>query len=142
VWRSATPGVHGEDSYNTFAYANPVRHVLANVLGTHKEVGTLEAGIPEAGVDRPGAAQGPVVRHAGDDRALEAAPTEEQRQSHVVFKATIVDPVESYLYRPAVAGYLALVRMAKRLQSGRLEAYVGYMLIALIAVLVVAAAMR
>jgi formate hydrogenlyase subunit 3/multisubunit Na+/H+ antiporter MnhD subunit len=142
VWRSATPGVHGEDSYNAFAYANPVRHVLANVLGTHKEVGTVEAGIPEAGVDRPGAGQGPLVRHEGDDRAPQAAPTEEQRESHVVFKATIVDPVESYLYRPAVAGYLALVRMAKRLQSGRLEAYVGYMLIALIAVLVVAAAMR
>ena len=59
----------------------------------------------------------------------------------MVFKATIVDPVETYIYRPAIAGYLALVRMAKRLQSGRLEAYVGYMLIALLAVLVVAVAM-
>jgi ascorbate-specific PTS system EIIC-type component UlaA len=59
-----------------------------------------------------------------------------------VFKASVAEPVESYLYRPAIAGYLALVRTAKRLQSGRLEAYVGYMLLALIAVLIVAASMR
>ncbi len=136
VWRSATPGVHGEDSYNAFAYANPLRHVLANVLGTQKEVATVEADL-----DRLGPGQGAAALGASDELALDAAAGEGPRHSHVVFKATIVDPVESYFYRPAIAGYLALVRMAKRLQSGRLEAYVGYMLIALIAVLVVAVAM-
>ena len=43
---------------------------------------------------------------------------------------------------PLIAAYLALARTAKRLQSGRLEAYVGYMLVALVAVLIVAAAMH
>jgi len=62
--------------------------------------------------------------------------------AHVVFKASVAEPIETYLYRPVIAGYLALARTAKRLQSGRLEAYVGYMLVALIAVLIVAAAMH
>ena len=44
VWRPATPGVHGEDSYNAFAFANPVRHVLSNILGTQKEVETVDNG--------------------------------------------------------------------------------------------------
>ena len=35
---------------------------------------------------------------------------------------------------------LWLVRMVKRLQSGRLDAYLGYMLIALVAVIAVVAA--
>ncbi len=36
---------------------------------------------------------------------------------------------------------MAVVRTAKKLQSGRLDAYVGYMLFALVAILIVAAAM-
>jgi hypothetical protein len=135
VWRSATPGVHGEDSYTAFAYANPVRHVLANILGTQKEVATVE-------VDPLGPNDGSSSPGARDEEPSEPEPTEEQDHAHVVFKASVAEPVESYLYRPAIAGYLALVRTAKRLQSGRLEAYVGYMLLALIAVLIVAASMR
>ena len=70
VWRSATPGVHGEDSYNAFAYANPVRHVLANILGTQKEVALVDLGPPglpdEAPVpDRVGEAAGPADSQRG-----------------------------------------------------------------------------
>jgi formate hydrogenlyase subunit 3/multisubunit Na+/H+ antiporter MnhD subunit len=136
VWRSASPGVHGEDSYTAFAYANPVRHVLANILGTQKEVAVAPPGplSPSGG--------SPVVASQGEE-PWSAEPTEaEQHHPHVVFKASVAEPVESYLYRPIIAGYLTLVRTAKRLQSGRLEAYVGYMLVALVAVLIVAASMH
>ena len=43
--------------------------------------------------------------------------------------------VETYLYRPALGVFIAVVAAAKRLQSGRLDAYLLYMLIALIAVI-------
>jgi hypothetical protein len=42
----------------------------------------------------------------------------------------------------AITAYLAVVPAAERLQCGRLEAHVGYMLLALIAVLIVAASVR
>jgi len=131
AWHSATPGVRGPDSYNAFAYANPIRHVLANILGTQDEV-VAAAGRPPD--DEANHLAGPQV---SDDLEGEAA----SHHSHVVFTASVAEPVESYLYRPLVAGYLALVRTAKKLQSGRLDAYVGYMLLALIAILIVAAAM-
>ncbi len=136
VWRSASPGVHGEDSYNAFAYANPVRHVLANILGTQKEVAVVEA-------DPLSPGDGSSVPVARGEEPQTAEPTEEQEHHrHVVFKASVAEPVESYLYRPLIAVYLSVVRTAKRLQSGRLEAYVGYMLLALVAVLVVAASLH
>ena len=95
--------VHGEDSYNAFAYANPVRHVLANILGTQKEVALVDLGPPglpdEAPVpDRVGEAAGP------------ADVNEEPHRAHVVFKASVAEPIETYLYRPVIAGYLALAR--------------------------------
>jgi hypothetical protein len=136
VWRSASPGVHGEDSYNAFAYANPVRHVLANILGTQKEVAVVEA-------DPLSPGDGSSVPVTRGEEPQTAEPTEEQEHHpHVVFKASVAEPVESYLYRPLIAVYLSVVRTAKRLQSGRLEAYVGYMLLALVAVLVVAASLH
>jgi hydrogenase-4 component B len=52
-----------------------------------------------------------------------------------------VEVVETYLYRPAIAAFLAVVAVAKRLQSGRLDAYLLYMLIALIAIIAVVTAM-
>ncbi|HTW06209.1 MAG TPA: proton-conducting transporter membrane subunit [Acidimicrobiales bacterium] len=123
AWRSASPGVHGEDSYSAFAYANPVRHVLANILGSQREL-TVSSAEPPA---EEGVAGGALTE--GD-------------QSHVTFRASVAEPVETYFYRPAIKAYLALVAAAKRLQSGRLEAYVAYMLLALVALLVVAASVR
>ncbi|MHB1487227.1 MAG: hypothetical protein ACYCZM_06715, partial [Acidimicrobiales bacterium] len=57
-------------------------------------------------------------------------------------RSTVVEPVEQYLYRPGRAALLWVVRGAKRLQAGRLDAYIGYMLFALLAVLVVVAVMH
>jgi hydrogenase-4 component B len=45
------------------------------------------------------------------------------------------------VYRPLVRPFAAATRAARRLQSGRLDAYLGYMLIALIAVLAVVTAL-
>jgi hypothetical protein len=53
----------------------------------------------------------------------------------------VVEVVESWLYRPAARLFAAVVGMAKRLQSGRLDAYLLYMLIALVAVVAVVTAM-
>jgi len=50
----------------------------------------------------------------------------------------VMEVVETYLYRPALGFFLAVVTAAKRLQSGRLDAYLFYLLIALIAVIAVA----
>lgn len=112
-WHSASAGVGGADSYTPFGYANPLRHVLANVLGTRKTLIPAPSPPPEG----------------TDPRA-------------VVYEARVVEPVEAHLYRPLRSFGLVLVEASKRLQSGRLGAYVGYMLAALLSVLVVAAALR
>ena len=52
-----------------------------------------------------------------------------------------MEVVETCLYRPALAFYAAIVTAARRLQSGRLDAYLLYMLIALVAVIAVATAL-
>ena len=132
AWHSATPGVRGPDSYNAFAYANPIRHVLANILGTQKEVASVPGGSPGDLGDGSGGPQG------SDDLEAEAGP---HHHAHAVFTARVAEPVETYLYQPLLAAYLSVVRVAKSLQSGRLDAYVGYMLVALVAVLIVAAAL-
>lgn len=112
AWRSATAGVAGADRYSSFGYANVLRHVLGNVLGTQRETVTVadetDAGIVEA--------------------------------TRVEARSTVVEPVETYLYGPARRLLLRSAHAAKRLQSGRLDAYVAYMLAALIVVLIVVAA--
>jgi hydrogenase-4 component B len=131
AWHSAAPGVRGPDSYNAFAYANPIRHVLANILGTQKELASVPAdATADIDADPSGTA-------GSDDLEAEAGA----HHTHVMFSSRVVEPVESYLYQPLLAAYMAVVRTAKRLQSGRLDAYVGYMLLALVAILIVAAAM-
>jgi hypothetical protein len=47
--------------------------------------------------------------------------------------------LETHFYRPARTALLRIVNIAKRLQSGRLDAYIAYMLIALVAVLAIVA---
>jgi hypothetical protein len=46
------------------------------------------------------------------------------------------------LYRPLRVAALRVSRFAKRLQSGKLNAYIAYMLIALLAALAAVAALR
>jgi formate hydrogenlyase subunit 3/multisubunit Na+/H+ antiporter MnhD subunit len=114
AWRSATAGVSGPDSYTPFGYANVLRHILANVLGSRRSA--VVTGHAEPDFSRAG--------------------------SHVEVKTSVVEPVETYLYRPARAVWLWLAANAKRLQSGRLDAYVGYMLVALLVLLGIVAAMK
>ncbi len=115
AWRSASPAVAGPDRYSAFGYANVLRHVLGNVLGASHASEVVEpSGTP--GTDEP-----------ADGTRLEVI-------------MSVVEPAEAYLYRPARALWLLFARHAKRLQSGRLDAYIAYMLVALLAVLAAVAA--
>jgi formate hydrogenlyase subunit 3/multisubunit Na+/H+ antiporter MnhD subunit len=118
AWRSATIGVDGADSYTPFGYANPTRRVLASVLHTR-------AGVEELVPGQGGAAEG----------------YDDGRAPHLRYTSDVVEVVESWLYRPAARLFTAVVTAAKRLQSGRLDAYLLYMLIALVAVIAVVTAL-
>ena len=84
AWRSATAGVAGPDSYSPFGYANVLRHVLANVLGSQRYTSSTEA------------------HSATDQLDVEAD------HAHIEVRTDVVEPVESYLYRPAGALWLWL----------------------------------
>ena len=116
AWRSATIGVEGTDSYTAFGYANPTRRVLTSVLHTRAEVRQLAPGDDEDGAEAQGQ---PQLEYASD----------------------VIEVVETYLYRPGLRVFGAVVTAAKRLQSGRLDAYLLYMLIALIAIIAVVTAL-
>jgi hydrogenase-4 component B len=121
AWRSATIGVEGEASYTAFGYANPTRRVLASVLHTHAEVATVP---PE-----------PVRVQVADSATPQTAVP------HLTYDSDVVEVVESWLYRPAARAFNAAVATAKRLQSGRLDAYLLYMLIALVALVALVTAL-
>jgi hydrogenase-4 component B len=120
VWRSATGGVDGESQYTPFGFANPTRKVLANVLLTRSELRTVEQATG-------GRADDPQRTAAG---------------AHLGYTTDVVEIVEQFLLRPLGRALLAAVRTAKRLQSGRLDAYLGYMLVAVIAVLAIVVGIR
>ena len=121
AWRSATIGVEGADSYTAFGYANPTRRVLAGVLHTQAEL--REVMMTEDGRDD---GSGPPDR---------PDPAQGEATAHLRYASDVMEVVETYLYRPALGFFMAVVTAAKRLQSGRLDAYLLYMLIALIAVI-------
>ncbi|WP_343710327.1 proton-conducting transporter membrane subunit [Mycobacterium sp.] len=108
-WSSASPGVDRGVGYTSFAYANPVRRVLSTVLLTRSELAST--------------ADEPIGRGI--------------TEMGLTYRVAVVDLVERYFYRPLAAGVLFLSRSARRLQSGRLDAYMAYMLIAVLAVLAV-----
>jgi len=58
-------------------------------------------------------------------------------QPVLTYRVEVVEIVDRYLFRPAIAALLAAARAAKRLQSGRLDAYMAYLLLAVLAVLAV-----
>ena len=109
AWSSASPGVDRGVGYTSFAYANPIRNVLSNVLLTRSEL----VGGGAASTDG-------------------AAP-----QFVYTYRVDVVDLIERFFYRPLTVGVLVVSRWARRLQSGRLDAYMAYMLIAVLAVLAV-----
>jgi hydrogenase-4 component B len=119
AWTSASAGTDRTMQYTSFGYANPMRKVLANLLLTRSELRRAEL--------RTGGRVG--------DEASGAAGV------HLGYTTDVVEVVERYLYRPLGRVLFAAVRAAKRLQSGRLDAYMGYMLLALLAVLAVVAVM-
>ena len=126
AWRSATAGVSGPSSYTAFGFANPLRHVLANVLTTQR---TRHV--------RPGADGAVTGEGAGEEPAATPGAA-----AHLESRTRVVEPVEAYLYRPAWRMVLWVADAARRLQSGSLNAYVAYMLVALIVALAVTAALR
>jgi hydrogenase-4 component B len=126
-WRSATIGVDGLDSYTAFGYANPTRRVLAGVLHTQAEV--REVMLEDSGRDE---GTGPPDRGNAAER---------EQAAHLRYASDVMEVVETYLYRPALRSFLAVVAVAKRLQNGRLDAYLLYMLIALMAVIAVVTAL-
>ena len=117
AWRSATGGVAGENQYTPFGFANPTRKVLANLLLTRSELTVLERA---------------TGGRTGD-------PHRDAAGAHIGYTNDVVEVVERFLYRPLRRPLLWLVRTAKRMQNGRLDAYLGYMLLALLAVLAVVA---
>ena len=94
AWRSATIGVEGADSYTAFGYANPTRRVLASVLHTHAE-----------------------LRPVTPDDDSDGEP--DQDQAHLEYTSDVVEVVETYVYRPGLSVFAAVVAAAKRLQSGQ-----------------------
>jgi hydrogenase-4 component B len=67
---------------------------------------------------------------------VEPQPTPEPADGPRLSSSTdVIEVVEAYLYRPLLPLVLGVVRAAKRLQSGRLDAYLAYMLITLVALL-------
>jgi hydrogenase-4 component B len=118
AWRSATAGVSGHDSYTAFGFANPTRRLLAAVLHTRAEVTRFDASRADVGPEAGKEAAQPAVAHVG-------------------YSSDVIEVVEEYLYRPFRRPFGLLVRLAQRLQSGRLDAYLAYMLLALVAVLAV-----
>ena len=104
AWRSATIGVEGADSYTAFGYANPTRRVLADVLHTRAELREvmMEEDASDDGSGAP-------------DRA---DPGHGEQDAHLRYASDVMEVVETYLYRPALGFFMAIVTAAKRLQSG------------------------
>ena len=138
-WLSATAGVSGRDSYTAFGFANPTRRVLAAALHTQAEVRDIGGGqhqpVSEAEA-LAGDVDAEVLPESGrPDGAATPGP-------HIWYRSDVIEVVEEYLYRPLQRPFLRLVRLAKRLQSGRLDAYLAYMLVALVALLAVVTAVH
>jgi hydrogenase-4 component B len=136
-WLSATAGVSGRDSYTAFGYANPTRRVLATALHTQaelREIGGAHQPVSEAGALAGEGAEAVLEPGRPDGVATPGA--------HIWYRSDVIEVVEQYLYRPLQRPFLRLVRLAKRLQNGRLDAYLAYLLIALIALLALVTAVH
>ncbi|MEU6497644.1 proton-conducting transporter membrane subunit [Streptomyces sp. NPDC046984] len=123
AWRSASGGVYGDDQYTPFGYANPARRILAGVLITRTRTTPLTSQTGASAL-YPAAGARPTVTGAV-----------------LGYSSDVVEIIETYLYRPFLRPLRALVQVVKRLQSGRLDAYLAYMLIALVAVLALVTAL-
>lgn len=119
AWNSAAPPDE-RTGYTSFGYANPMRKVLSAVL------------VVRAGLD---SAEKPTT--ADEDGRLDRAVA-----GDLAYRTDVAEVVERYLYRPAWWLLRSLARIAKKLQSGRLDAYLLYMLVCLVAVIALGTALR
>ena len=118
-WSSGSRGVPGNRGYTSYGFANPIRKVLASLLMTRTELRHNELpGRPDMAAHDGGA-----------------------RSARLGYTVDVVDVVEHYLYSPLLPSIRAVVRTARRLQSGRLDAYMAYMLIALLAIVAIVTAL-
>lgn len=122
AWNSAA-APDERTGYTSFGYANPMRKVLSAVL-------LIRAGLHRA--DGSAATDGAIAR---DGAGREVA-------GDLSYRIDVAEVVERYLYRPVWLLLRRCARLAKRLQSGRLDAYLLYMLVCLVAVIAVATALR
>lgn len=129
AWSSASPGVDRGMGYTSFGYAHAMRKMLATVLLTRSQLNDVET------QDVRTATLLAVGRTPNEE---EMSPSDADAPQ---YRIDVVEVVEHYLYRPLELALLGAVRTAKRLQSGRLDAYMAYMLIALVAMLAVVTAM-
>ncbi len=118
AWTSGSRGAPGRTGYTSYGFANPIRKVLAAVLLTRHELRELSAGDREEVQNRPGA-----------------------RTARLGYIVDVTDVVQRYLYRPLLPAVQRVVAVARRLQSGRLDAYMAYMLVALLAIVAVVTAL-
>jgi formate hydrogenlyase subunit 3/multisubunit Na+/H+ antiporter MnhD subunit len=114
------------------AFRAPVRRAPAWVSGTLVDPALVQY--------TPAAYSNPVrvvlAGPLGFRRRLVAAPDADARGAPgLALRSQVVAPFESYLYRPAAAAALRLADRARRLQSGRLSAYLLYALVVLVVVL-------
>jgi formate hydrogenlyase subunit 3/multisubunit Na+/H+ antiporter MnhD subunit len=155
AWRSATGGVSGDARYTAFAFANPTRHVLGNLLMTragHVEVDAEARAEEDAASAFPGPDMPPGEQpthgsdghhpagHIGGAEPMAATQMTDQEPNghhHATYTTDVVELVETFVYRPLLRPLTWLVRTVKRLQSGRLDAYIAYMLVALLALLAI-----
>lgn len=140
AWSSASPGVDRGPGYTSFAFANPLRRVLANLLLTRSQLEELSREQhrtpPRSGTHRPVRTSPGVSEQAG----LRPVGASTSGETNLQYRVDVVEVVERYVYRPLAGLLLGTARWALRLQSGRLDAYMTYMLIALVAVLAVVTA--
>jgi hypothetical protein len=133
AWSSASPGVDRGVGYTSYGYANPMRKVLANLLLTHHQ-------LQEVTVTERAAATELAEKRSSTSRVRPKTAAGEPDVA-LTYEVDVVEVVSRYLYRPAYATLRAAARVATRLQSGRLDAYMTYMLLVLAAVIALVAAL-
>jgi len=133
AWSSGSPGVDRGVGYTSFGYANPMRKVLANILLTRQQLGEVEKAEHDESTHRERA-----------EHPDQPAATKPEKAAHttlvsadLLYRVDVVEVVERYLYHPALGLLLRTARLVKGFQSGRLDVYMAYMLIALLAMLAV-----
>lgn len=124
----ASSNGRGSAGYTSYGYANVMRHVLAMVLRSKKKIRGLHDAVPVS----PGVpAQAPGMLSPASPQVCE----HHQMQPH--YSHEVKDPAATYLYLPLRRAILRIAQTVQLLQSGRINAYIAYMLIVLIALLVV-----